>query len=58
MRCRVYWRDEVDGTEELAGEPAVLPEIWRQGSKGESHRKLNTSLKMLGKKKKQQHQVK
>lgn len=31
MRCRVYWRDEVDGVEELAMEPAVLPETWRQG---------------------------
>lgn len=31
MRCRVYWRDEVDGDEELAREPAVLPETCRQG---------------------------
>ena len=31
MRCRVYWRDEVDGVEELAREPAVLPETCRQG---------------------------
>lgn len=30
MRCRVYWRDEVDGVEELAREPAVLPETCRQ----------------------------
>lgn len=30
MRCRVYWRDEVDGVEELAREPAVLPETWGQ----------------------------
>lgn len=31
IRCRVYWRDEVDGVEELAREPAMLPETWRHG---------------------------
>lgn len=46
MRCRAYWRDEVDGVEELAREPAMLPETWRQGrgqkvSWGTSHRCLN-----------------
>lgn len=34
MRCRVYWRDEVDGAEELAGEPAVQPETCGRGQKG------------------------
>lgn len=32
MRCRVYWRDDVDGAEELARELVMLPETWRQGT--------------------------
>lgn len=38
MRCRVYWRDEVDGDEELAREPAVLPETCRQEERGQKVR--------------------
>lgn len=30
MRCRVYWRDDVDGVEELAREPDTPPETCRQ----------------------------
>lgn len=40
MRCRVYWRDEVDGAEEPAGDPAVLPENWK-GGRGQKVRSRN-----------------
>lgn len=33
MRWRVYWRDDVDGAEELAREPATPPETCRQGER-------------------------